>query len=640
MYNSHRGMVAAPNNRLTELLDQVRAEFENQAGRAAGEYEQQSTFASHGSARLRHYWADSEEFARPMIQALNVSNANLSYDAVANQMQEMEMVRSKVYHLEQGQIAIKQKYDEEITRLHREIEARGGASQPSHLGAQQHGGPSQPPPPSIGHGPSNLFGGIMAGQGGQGAPGLAPPPQEQSQPHASHQMPQPPPGLQQQQGPPQAQQPFSGYPAPGALNGYGSQPPPPTASPGLGKGRNNRGIPGPATPQQNQQVSYPDPRASPHVTRPTPPPPPPPPSQLQQQQQPPPPPPQQQQQQKFMNVGNTLADLDLERLPASQKKEGVDWFAVFNPMLQRTLDVDLVHTLPHDSVVCCVRFSHDGKFVATGCNRAAQIFDVRTGKAVCLLQDETVDKSGDLYIRSVCFSPDGQYLATGAEDKQIRVWDIVNRTIKYTFIGHEQDIYSLDYARDGRHIASGSGDRSVRLWSIETGSQTLELRIEDGVTTVAISPDCRYVAAGSLDKSVRVWDASTGYLVERLEGQEGHKDSVYSVAFAPNGRDLVSGSLDKTIKMWEFKPRGMLVGSAPKGGKCLRTFEGHKDFVLSVAETPDGAWVLSGSKDRGVQFWDPNTGDTQLMLQGHKNSGRNTGRGNIRVLLSVSHAHG
>jgi general transcriptional corepressor TUP1 len=45
-----------------------------------------------------------------------------------------------------------------------------------------------------------------------------------------------------------------------------------------------------------------------------------------------------------------------------------------------------------------------------------------------------------------------------------------------------------------------------------------------------------------------------------------------------------------------------------------------KDFVLSVALTPDGAWVLSGSKDRGVQFWDPKTGSTQLMLQGHKNS--------------------
>jgi glucose repression regulatory protein TUP1 len=272
-----------------------------------------------------------------------------------------------------------------------------------------------------------------------------------------------------------------------------------------------------------------------------------------------------------------LAELDLERLPGHQKKVESDWFAIFNPEVPRVLDVDLVHTLQHESVVCCVRFSHDGKYVATGCNRSAQIFDVVTGQKICILQDESVDAVGDLYIRSVCFSPDGRYLATGAEDKLIRVWDIASRTIRNTFAGHEQDIYSLDFARDGRTIASGSGDRTVRLWDIEAGQNVLTLSIEDGVTTVAISPDTKYVAAGSLDKSVRVWDATTGYLVERLEGPDGHKDSVYSVAFAPNGKDLVSGSLDKTIKMWELvAPRGGHPNNAPKGGRCIRTFEGHK----------------------------------------------------------------
>ena len=124
---------------------------------------------------------------------------------------------------------------------------------------------------------------------------------------------------------------------------------------------------------------------------------------------------------QFGNVGNALAELDLERLPAHQKKVEPDWFAILNPGVPRVLDVDLLHTLQHESVVCCVRFSHDGKYVATGCNRSAQIFDVVTGQKVCVLQDDSVDAVGDLYIRSVCFSPDGRYLATGAEDKLIRV---------------------------------------------------------------------------------------------------------------------------------------------------------------------------------------------------------------------------
>jgi glucose repression regulatory protein TUP1 len=114
---------------------------------------------------------------------------------------------------------------------------------------------------------------------------------------------------------------------------------------------------------------------------------------------------------------------------------------------------------------------------------------------------------------------------------------------------------------------------------LETGNCNLTLTIEDGVTTVAISPDTKLVAAGSLDKSVRVWDVKMGYLLERLEGPDGHKDSVYSVAFSPNARELVSGSLDKTIKMWELSTsRQISHGQQPplKGGRCIKTFEGHR----------------------------------------------------------------
>lgn len=187
------------------------------------------------------------------------------------------------------------------------------------------------------------------------------------------------------------------------------------------------------------------------------------------------------------------------------------------------------------------------------------------------------------------------------------------------------------------------------------------LNNDAGVTSVAISPDGRLVAAGSLDTVVRIWDVATGHLVERLRG---HRDSVYSVAFTPDGKGLVSGSLDKTLKYWDVSglsgpagapsssgsnSSGQLVkskkegqnggtpsstpslskmtapgvsGSGGSGSSSANTmsFTGHKDYVLSVAVSHDGNWVVSGSKDRGVQFWDARSAQVHALLQGHKNS--------------------
>jgi len=54
----------------------------------------------------------------------------------------------------------------------------------------------------------------------------------------------------------------------------------------------------------------------------------------------------------------------------------------FNKNVIPSLDIDLAHNLDHPSVVCCVKFSNDARFLATGCNKSAQIFDVQTGAKV------------------------------------------------------------------------------------------------------------------------------------------------------------------------------------------------------------------------------------------------------------------
>ena len=197
-----------------------------------------------------------------------------------------------------------------------------------------------------------------------------------------------------------------------------------------------------------------------------------------------------------------------------------------------------------------------------------------------------------------------------------QIWDINRKRIRYTFEGHQQEIYSLDFSHDGSLIVSGSGDKTARIWDMTTRESKIlpiddDPNVDAGVTSVAISPDARFVAAGSLDTVVRIWDVSTGTLVDRLRG---HGDSVYSVAFTPDSKGLVSGSLDKTLKYWELDT------AISNARRSVLDCTGHKDYVLSVATSHDGQWVVSGSKDCSVLFWDKN-GRAQLMLQAHGNSG-------------------
>lgn len=79
---------------------------------------------------------------------------------------------------------------------------------------------------------------------------------------------------------------------------------------------------------------------------------------------------------------NPVSEYDFPsyEVPPEFRKEEEDWFALFNPKIQRSVDIDLVHELKHDSIVCCVRFSPDGRYLATGCNRDVYVWDTSTGE--------------------------------------------------------------------------------------------------------------------------------------------------------------------------------------------------------------------------------------------------------------------
>lgn len=313
---------------------------------------------------------------------------------------------------------------------------------------------------------------------------------------------------------------------------------------------------------------------------------------------------------------NAVAGEDPSRKPApvAIRKEGPDWVVIYNPKVPKVHDIDLCTVYPHVTVVCCVRFSPDNRFLATGSNKLIQVFDVASGQQYAALFLGK-DVEGDVYVRSLSFSPDSKFLASGSEDKLIRIWSMEKKDVVCVLSGHEQDIYSVEYSSDAKYIVSGSGDRSLRIWNtrqevsiavlVPEGSADCEC----GVTSISISSDCKLIAAGCIDRVIRLWDFSQQSLIGTLEG---HADSIYSTCFSASGTMLVSGSLDKTIRLWTKDSSGIF--------SCKNVIAGHKDFVLSVTFTPDEQFIVSGSKDRTIQIWDTQTCTTQLMLQGHKNS--------------------
>jgi WD40 repeat protein len=81
-------------------------------------------------------------------------------------------------------------------------------------------------------------------------------------------------------------------------------------------------------------------------------------------------------------------------------------------------------------------------------------------------QERAVLKDGGC---PVAFSPDGKTLASGSNNRTIKLWEVATGQERATLKGHTGGITSVAFSPDGKTLASGSGDGTVRLWNVPMG---------------------------------------------------------------------------------------------------------------------------------------------------------------------------
>ncbi|XP_010493116.1 PREDICTED: notchless protein homolog [Camelina sativa] len=143
----------------------------------------------------------------------------------------------------------------------------------------------------------------------------------------------------------------------------------------------------------------------------------------------------------------------------------------------------------------------------------------------------------------------GERLVSGSDDMKMILWEqSVSDKPKKHMHGHQQVVNHVCFSPNGQWIASASFDKSVKIWDGITGEYITTLRGHvRRVYQISWSPDSRMLLSGSSDSTLKVWDIGQRKLKQDLPG---HADEVFAVDWSPDGERVVSGGKDECLKLW------------------------------------------------------------------------------------------